>query len=91
MVISLIIASVRCEFLKNGSTMKSDVEEENVKSSPARTTTAGMESISAESTISRTQRDSELYRYNSLLDPKLAVYDLDTMNINPNIFDDRES
>ena len=50
-----------------------------------------MESIQVESSLPGTQKDNELYRYNSLLDPKLAVYDLDTMNINPNIFDDGES
>ena len=91
MVISLIIASVRCGILKNGFTLKLDVEGENVKSSPTRTSTTGLESIQMESSLPGTQKDNELYRYNSLLDPKLAVYDLDTMNINPNIFDDGES
>ena len=32
----------------------------------------------------------DLYRYNSLPDPTLAVFDLDTFATNPGIFDDGE-
>ena len=39
----------------------------------------------------RTQEGIEdLRRYNSLLDPALAVFDLDTFATNPEIFDDGE-
>ena len=33
------------------------------------------------------QNAANLYRFNSLLDPNLAVYDLDTIDINPRLFD----
>ena len=35
-------------------------------------------------------RNPDLYRYNSLLDSALAVEDLDSFKVNPEIFDDGE-
>ena len=41
-----------------------------------------------ENSMSPQEEIDNLRRYNSLLDPALAVYDLDTFATNPEIFDD---
>ena len=38
------------------------------------------------STSSTQEKGANLHRFNSLYDPKLAVHDLDTMVVNPEIF-----
>ena len=53
--------------------------------------TTGTESESKIFTMGTHQNGTTIHRYNSLLDPNLAVYDLDTMEINQNIFDDSGS
>ena len=45
------------------------------------------ESEDKRSTIGAHQKGANMHRYNSLLDPNLAVYDLDTIEINPRILD----
>ena len=50
--------------------------------------TTGTESESKIFTMGTHQNGTTIHRYNSLLDPNLAVYDLDTMEINQNFFDD---
>ena len=52
----------------------------------------GSKATSTESQASRCtagegRNGASFYRFNSLLDPNLAVYDLDTININPRMFD----
>ena len=49
--------------------------------------TSGIESECKKSTRDVDQKRQTLHRFNSLLDPNLAVYDLDTININPKMFD----
>ena len=45
--------------------------------------TTGTESESKIFTMGTHQNGTTIHRYNSLLDPNLAVYDLDTIEINP--------
>ena len=49
--------------------------------------TSGIEPKYKKSTTDVDQKRQNLHRFNSLLDPNLAVYDLDTININPKMFD----
>ena len=49
--------------------------------------TDGMEPEYKKSTTDVDQKRENLHRFNSLLDPNLAVYDLDTIDINPRMFD----
>ena len=48
----------------------------------------GTESTKEGSVENRQKKEDELRRYNSLLDPRLGIYDLDTMVIDPAIFKD---
>ena len=50
-----------------------------------------MESESKIFTMGAHQNGTTIHRYNSLLDPNLTVYDLDTIEINPRMFDDAGS
>ena len=47
----------------------------------------GTESEDKRSTIGADRKGANMHRYNSLLDPNLTVYDLDTIEINPRILD----
>ena len=67
---------------------------------PVATKKRELESTGTKSTDTETKNNNymctqegigDLYRYNPLLDPALAVSDLDTFVTNPGIFDDGES
>ena len=47
---------------------------------------SGLESEPKKLSTDFDQSRGGLHRFNSLLDPNLAVYDLDTIDINPNFF-----
>ena len=48
--------------------------------------TSGIESEYKKSTTDVDQRGKSLHRFNSLLDPSLAVWDLDNIEVNPKKF-----
>ena len=48
--------------------------------------TSGIESEYKKSTMDVDQKRQNLHRFNSLLDPSLAVWDLDNIDINPKKF-----
>ena len=74
--------------MKIGCTLEIPVMTKKRKLASTGTNTTDKESKMEDSM--RNQGKGDLYRYNSLLNPAWAVHDLDTIPINPTIFDNAE-
>ena len=80
---------VRSDAAKNGFTWEISVARKKRKLEGTGTNPTGKESTEKNSMSCR-EGIQDLRRFNSLLDPALAVYDLDTFETNKEIFDDGE-
>ena len=79
---------VRSDTMKTGCTLEIPVVTKKRKLASTGTNTTDTESKNEDSM--RTQGTADLCRNNSLLNPAWAVHDLDTIPINPTIFDNAE-
>lgn len=80
---------VRSDAAKTGFTWEISVARKKRKLEGTGTNPTGTESKN-ENSMSPQKGIEDLRRFNSLLDPALAVYDLDTFETNKEIFDDGE-